>query len=166
MIKRLCVIGVLMLINSFSAQASRPTPLDLSIAPNIEIKGFNGELYSLSQFKGHVVALHFWASWCVPCRREIPKMAEFIKRNHDAVVLPVSVDINHSSATKFLDQVNSSIPLMFAPLNTARKFGVTAIPTTIILDMDGRKLYKISGEAPWSENDFADLLLGFTSRLP
>jgi len=166
MIKRVCVIGILMLFSSLPAQAARPIPLDLSIAPNIEITGFNGELYSLAQFKGHVIALHFWASWCVPCRLEIPKMAEFVRQNPDAIVLPVSVDINHSSATEFLDQVNASIPLMFAPLNAARKFGVTAIPTTIILDMDGRKLYKISGEAPWGEPDFADLLLGFTARLP
>jgi len=166
MIKRACVLCLAVFISAMPAQAIQPTPLDLSVAPNVAISGFNGEAYSLDQFKGHVVALHFWASWCVPCRDEVPNMARFINNNPDAVVLPVSVDVNHDSAARFLDSVNASMPLLFVPLSTARQFGVNAIPTTIILDMDGRKLYKISGAAPWGEPDFTDLLLGFTSRLP
>lgn len=157
---------VAVLLCSQPASAVRPVPLDLRIAPDMEMTALDGKTYSLSQFRGHMIALHFWASWCVPCRREVPMMARFIHANPGAVVIPVSVDATPQAAMHFLDTVNASIPLMFAPSSVAAAFGVRAIPTTIILDRDRRMLYRISGAAPWDSPEFRDLLLGFRARLP
>jgi len=165
---KLLKLGVMLacLMFSHSAHAAKPTILDLSVAPDIELTDFNGTTYKLSQFKGKMVALHFWASWCVPCRVEMPIMEAFIKENPQAVVLPISTDSNPQSAMDFLDNVNVSIPLMFGGREVTDAFQVRAIPTTIIVDKDRRFLYRIHGQAPWATKDFKDLMLGFRYRLP
>lgn len=162
---RLFLFFGFVLLPTFSL-AAKPIPLDLSIAPNIELSSFNGRTFHLSDFRGRMIALHFWASWCVPCRVEMPIMGRFIADNPNAVVLPISVDRNPKAAMRFLDQIGVSIPLMFAGKTVTDLFQVRAIPTTIILDKDRRFLYKVFGQTPWNAKDFKDLLLGFRPRLP
>lgn len=166
MVRGAFLLASLVLLWSTPAHAVKPVALDLSFAPDITMRDINGRSITLSQFKGHMVALHFWASWCGPCRTEIPKMARFIREHPNAAVLPVSLDTNPQAAMRFLDQIGVGIPLMFAPMSVASAYGVRAVPTTIIIDRDMRKLYAVHGEAPWLEKDFSDLLLGFRARLP
>lgn len=140
--------------------------LDLRLAPDLVLRGMDGSTYRLRDFRGRMVAIHFWASWCVPCRHEIPELDRFIRTHPDLVVLPISLDTNPQDAIRFLQAIHARIPLLFAPMRVAFAFGVRAIPATIILDKDQRMVYAVAGEAPWNSPDFAELLAGALPRLP
>ncbi len=159
-------IAALLLAAPAHAAPANVRGLDLRMAPDLVLRGLDGTTYRLSSFRGRVVAIHFWASWCVPCRHELPMLARFMRRHPDAVVLPISLDVNPQDAIRFARATGARVPMLFAPASVAYAFGVRAIPATIILDREGRMLYAVAGEAPWGAPDFARLLSGAIPRLP
>jgi len=104
----------------------------------------DGDTMALSDFKGKVIILDFWATWCAPCRVEIPGFVE-LQREYGKLglqILGVSLDRGKKEDVKdFCDKYNVNYPILMDDGNVARKFGVTAIPTTYIIDRD-RNLFK------------------------
>jgi cytochrome c biogenesis protein CcmG/thiol:disulfide interchange protein DsbE len=96
----------------------------------------------LSQFTGKVVLLNFWATWCPPCRVEIPWFVEFQKKYGDRglVVLGVSVDDDGwKSVRPFLEEMKVNYRMMLSTGPVADSYGgVDALPTTVMIDRDGR----------------------------
>ena len=113
-------------------------------APDFTLDDLNGESVSLHQFRGHVVILDFWASWCPPCRSSMPTLEKFAAEYHDKglVLIGVSLDRSASDASSFLDEndYDSLIALwesVSASQGVARTYGVSAIPHTFVIDRDG-----------------------------
>ncbi|MBA2454450.1 MAG: TlpA family protein disulfide reductase [Chloroflexia bacterium] len=110
-------------------------------ASNFELANFDGSTFQLSDYRGQIVVLNFWASWCVPCLNEMPMLdqaaAEFAGSN--VVVVGVNVWDTHDSATKFLDRVNVSYPIIEDDNSTslAVEYGVTGVPETFVVNADG-----------------------------
>lgn len=116
------------------AAASNP------VAPDFNLPGKGGDAVSLAKLKGQVVMLNFWASWCGPCRTEMPLLDQIYKKYGAAgfTLLGVNVDTDSTDAQKFLSQVPVSFPVLFDKENKVSKlYDVAAMPSTVFIDRQG-----------------------------
>jgi cytochrome c biogenesis protein CcmG/thiol:disulfide interchange protein DsbE len=111
-------------------------------APDFTLADASGNRVALSDFKGRVVLLNFWATWCNPCRVEIPWFAELQQTygDRDFVVLGVSLDEDGWKSVKpYIDQMKITYRVMMGNDDIARLYGgVESLPTTLIIDRAGR----------------------------
>ena len=109
-------------------------------APDFTLTDLSGKSISLSDLKGKVIFVNFWATWCGPCRHEIPDFIEFYKENKDngAVILGVSVDTSANKVRDFVDEYKINYPIAMATDSIVRDYKPGRfIPTTIIIDTEG-----------------------------
>ena len=115
---------------------------DRKSAPDFELKDANGQSVRLSDYRGKVVLLDFWATWCGPCKIEIPWFQEFERQNKDKgfAVLGVAMDEDGWDVVKpFAQHMNINYRLMIGNDSIAEKFGgVDALPTTFLIDREGK----------------------------
>lgn len=111
------------------------------IAPDFELTTLDGETVQLSDYKGKRVMLNFWATWCPPCRAEMPDMEKF-QKNKDVQVLAVNLtetESNQDNVQKFVDELNLTLT---TPLDdqsaVSNEYKVMAYPTTYMIDSNGR----------------------------
>lgn len=132
---------------------------DISAAPDFTLDDASGASVRLSQFRGKVVLLNFWATWCVPCRKEIPWFMEFqdTYRDRGFAVLGVSLDDGGWKAVKpYIDQMKINYPVMVASGDIAARYGgLTSLPVTLIIDKNGRIAMTHAGLWPKSEYEAA-----------
>ncbi|AHC14522.1 TlpA family protein disulfide reductase [Salinispira pacifica] len=109
-------------------------------APDFTLNYLNGDEVSLSDFRGKVVFLNFWATWCGPCRVEMPSMNDLYAdlKNEDFVLLAVNQQEEPSVVSDFVDKEGYDFPiLMDRNGRTSYQYGVRGIPTTYIIGPDG-----------------------------
>ncbi len=111
-------------------------------APEFRLPGLDGQPVSLSDFRGRPVFVNFWASWCGPCRYEMPFIQEIYedKRWSDKglVILAIDMGESRSTAEDFMRSSNLSFPVLLdADQQVALRYNVRAIPTTFLVDKDG-----------------------------
>jgi len=130
----------------------RPKPLDL---PPFEFADGTGAAMSLADFKGKVVLLNIWASWCVPCREEMPVLDKLETElgGKDFAVVAVNIDKGGpDKARGFLAETGAThLGLYTDP--TSKLFAVlktVGMPTTLVLDRDGKEIGRLIGPADWS----------------
>ena len=120
-------------------------------APEWALPGLDGKTVQLSDFKGKVVVLNFWATWCPPCRREIPDLVALHNKYADqgVVVIGVSLDEGGAAVVKsFATKSGIHYPLVMGDPQTAQAYGgISAIPTTFIISRDGKLAGSIEGGA-------------------
>ena len=130
------------------------------IAPDFSFKALDGETYVLKDFKGKVVILNFWASWCPPCIKEFPHFLRAAKEfENDIIFIGVSSDLDHTSMMKFLDPMKNDIetPNIFITHDedqsiTKSLFQTYRLPETILIDGSQVMRTKLIG-ADWSYED-------------
>ena len=133
-----------------SCQANMESAASGPQAPDFTLNDINGKSYNLSaETKGKVVILDFWATWCPPCRMEIPHFQELHEEyaGKGLVVLGVSLDQGGLSAVRpFVEQNGVTYPVLIGDRNVANAYGgIRGIPTTFILDRNGRIVEKYVG---------------------
>jgi len=127
------------------------TPLDPPLAaPDFVLPDMDGEQHALQDYRGKVVLLNFWATWCPPCRREMPALERLYQQlgAHGFVVLAVNQweDPDHVFAYTGELNVFPSFPILFDPdSSVSERFGVKGLPTSLLLDQDGRVRYRAIG---------------------
>jgi thiol-disulfide isomerase/thioredoxin len=124
---------------------ARPTPA-------VELPLFDGTAWTLASQRGRVTALNFWASWCEPCRAEMPSL-ELLAQRHEADGLVVMA-INHKESAAAIRRFNERESIALPILRdvdgaVARAFGVGIFPTTMLIGRDGRAAFSVVGEADW-----------------
>jgi thiol-disulfide isomerase/thioredoxin len=119
----------------------------------------------LSNLQGNVVFLNFWATWCPPCRAEMPSMQVLYERFRDKGLEFAAVDImeKESDILKFLGSNKLSFPVLLdANGSVANKYGISAIPATFIIDKDGKIIAKVAGARKW---DTPEMIKAFETLL-
>lgn len=103
------------------------------------LNSLDGEEYTLSKLKGKVLLVDFWATWCPPCKREIPHLIEIYEKYKDRglIVLGISTE-DKGTLEKFRQENNISYPILIGTQDVFQKFGVRAIPHTIFFDKKGK----------------------------
>jgi peroxiredoxin len=126
-----------------------------SSAPDFTLKSDAGENLRLSEYRGEVVLINFWASWCGPCRQEMPVLSEL----HDKyralgfTVLGVNVESDTSKARKLLRDLPVSFPVVFdSDSVVSKQYDVVAMPSTVLVDRDGNMRYLHKGYKPGLES--------------
>ncbi len=120
------------------------------------LKTVNGNQFTLAQFRGKPVMLTFWATWCGTCTDELPVIEKFAAGKRGQVtMLTMAIDgEKESRVRRFVDRNNISLPVLLdAKEVTARKYGITMIPTTLFIDRDGFIIGMVRGERDWSSSD-------------
>jgi len=126
-------------------------------APNFTLKSRSGKNIKLSELRGDVVMINFWASWCGPCRQEMPLLEKIAKKYKRLgfTLLGVNVEENTNAAKNYLKDVRVTFPILFDNTNkTSKLYNVSAMPTTILIDRNGNKRYLHKGYKPGYENDY------------
>jgi peroxiredoxin len=130
-----------------------------SPAPDFSLPDKAGSSVSLDDFDGQVVLLNFWASWCGPCREEMPLLVELHQR-YEALgftMLGINVEEDSAAADAFLRSVPVSFPILYDRENSVSKlYDVIAMPSTVLIGRDGRVRYIHHGYEPGYENDYQD----------
>lgn len=109
-------------------------------APGFTLESRDGDVVSLEDLKGQVVMINFWATWCVPCRQEMPHLEALHQRYNSLgfTLLGVNVEDNPEGAAKFLKDTPVSFPILYDPKNGVSKlYDVVAMPTTVLVGRDG-----------------------------
>lgn len=110
-----------------------------AIAPDFEWIGDDGQTRRLSTYRGKIVVVNFWATWCEPCRREMPALQRVAESEPDVVVLEVNLMESGDTARSFLDSLGLDRlqPVLDSDGATTRRYGVLSIPSTFFIDKDG-----------------------------
>lgn len=135
------------------AQLEVPRGLIGQAAPELVLRDLDGQLQTLSQFKGQVVLLNFWATWCPPCREEMPSM-EALQRQfgeQGLVVLAVNVEENGAEVVSaFLEKNTYSFRIVLDPDSEAQNaYRVFRFPESFIIDRNGVIVDKVIGARDW-----------------
>ena len=132
--------------------------------PGLELTGLDGRTHRLEDYRGRVVLLNFWATWCEPCRDEMPAIAELKKRlaGRPFVVLTVNVNEPESRVRNFLSRLPLDFPvLMDAEGRAAKGWHVRILPASFLIARDGRIRYTVTGELDWANEQ----VIGLVSEL-
>jgi peroxiredoxin len=146
-----------------TGNAAAPVPAG-DIASDFKLEdAFTGETVSLSSLKGKVVFLNIWATWCGPCRQEMPSMEtlyEDLKTNKDFVMLAVSQDSKGKSAVvPYVEKNGYHFRILLDPENkVGDSYGVSGVPETFIIDRNGRIVAHHMGAFDWSRPDVKEAL--------
>lgn len=122
---------------------------DIGPAPDFALPTLNGETFQLSEYAGQVVVVNFWATWCAPCRIEIPDLIEMQSELGDQGVQVVGISLDHQGrevVEEFAEEAGFNYPILLDDGEVAAQFGgVYALPTTIIIDKEGMIRRQIPG---------------------
>ncbi|NVJ61709.1 MAG: TlpA family protein disulfide reductase [Gammaproteobacteria bacterium] len=130
-------------------------------APDFTLKSMSGENVKLSELRGNVVMINFWASWCGPCRQEMPLLDDFYKKYNKLgfVLLGVNVEEDSSKAAGYLKEVPVSFPILYDNTNKVSKmYDIDAMPSTVLVDREGNMRFLHRGYKPGDENEYKRLM--------
>lgn len=119
----------------------------------------DGIVHSLGEYRGKPVLLHLWASWCPPCRSELPELSDWLQAHPGITILPVALDRSPEDVGGFLSQAGIDMPVLMTSTDQAFGMGTRTLPTTIVLAADGSTKQIYIGAQPWRNAKFGDQLL-------
>lgn len=140
MLKDWGIALVLTLIGFFlwTSYAKMQAPSLPDVAPSWQLESLEGKQVSLEDFRGKTVVLNFWATWCAPCRTEIPTFSSFADENPNIPVLGIAVDGSKASLKRAAKNLGITYPVLIADADIKKSYKVSSLPTTIVIDAQGR----------------------------
>lgn len=128
-------------------------------APDFALKSSTGENLRLSEYRGDVVMINFWATWCGPCRQEMPLLDDLYNR-YERVgfnLLGVNIDDDSNRAMDMIRELGVNFPVLFdASKEVSKMYRVDAMPVTVIVDREGTVRYVHQGYKPGYEEKYLD----------
>jgi peroxiredoxin len=136
------------------ALAGTPAP-----APSFTLASRAGQDVSLAQYKGNVVMINFWASWCGPCRQEMPLLESIYKKYNKMgfTMIGVNVEPDSNAANEWLKATPVSFPILYdRDSKVSKLYDVAGMPSTVIIDRSGKLRVLHRGYKPGDENEYLD----------
>lgn len=170
------LIGILLAISiTLTGYAASPTApdaellrslglypvVDNQLLPDISFVDQNGKELRLSDFHGSVILLNFWATWCPPCRAEMPSMEELSKKleNSDFVMIPINVQESSELVEAFLEDSEIDFPVYYDfDGSAAREVGIIGFPTSVLIDRDAAVRAAVVGGFEWNDDELVAML--------
>lgn len=148
------VVGVSLVAVGLACSVVQAEP-----APDFTLQSASGENIRLAEQRGQVVMLNFWASWCGPCRQEMPLLDALYQRYNPVgfAFYGINVEADNADAKKFIQSLGVSLPVLYDPDSKVSKlYQVSAMPTTVLIDKKGEIRYVNKGYKPGDENKYRD----------
>lgn len=172
----LLTLALLLLPGQATAQSDSPalshrlTPLAAPMpAERFELEDMDGTRHSLADYRGKVVLINFWGTWCPPCVEEMPSLERLYQRLRDQsfMVLAINQWENTDHVFAFMGQIDvfPSFPILFDPdSEVSEAFGVKGLPTSFLLDRSGRVVYRAVGGRQFDHPDMVELIGALLDR--
>ena len=131
------------------------------IAPDFTLKSLDGSNLRLEEYRGQVVLINFWASWCGPCRQEMPLLDRLHHRYEDTgfAVLGVNVEGEVAPAQEIVDKTNVTFPILIdESQRVSEMYNLQAMPSTVVIDRDGVVRYIHLGYKPGDEAKYVEVV--------
>ncbi len=132
-------------------------------APDFLLKDLGGKPFRLSDYRGKVILLNFWATWCPPCREEMKSLDSLYKKfkNNNLIIFAVSLDRTPEKAKSFIKELSPSFPVVYDyNAMVSKKYNVFSIPTTFLIDRKGRIVDIFFGEQNWTSKKLIQKIEG------
>ncbi len=165
----LAVTAVLIAAAFGGGGASGAETSEIPRFPNLTFLSVDGSTrIDLESLRGRPVLLTFWASWCGPCRMELPELQKLAVELEDEGLALVTVNMDRSPAMgmKFLERYNIDVPVFLMSSRDLQTLGVGALPTNVLLDRDGRPAQIFEGYSPEVPMEIRRLVLGMKGGPP
>lgn len=157
------ILAIALVIFSVKREETPKTKAVVGLkAPGFLLSDPSGKTYTLSELKGSVIFVNFWATWCPPCVEEMPTLDKLYHTfaNTDLKILAVSVDdTGMQSVIPFMQKNNLSVPVYYNPdRSIANLYGTFKFPETYIINRQGVVQYKVIGSRDWSDAETTKVL--------
>jgi thiol-disulfide isomerase/thioredoxin len=133
-------------------------PLEIK---ELKFKDFNFNDVDLANKKGNIMILNFWATWCVPCKKEMPSLEELSKQYPEIIIYPINLEKPNKDKTRnFFESLNiKNLKIYFDPeFNLVKSFNMRGVPTSILINKEGKEFARIIGEIDFSNKFFINFL--------
>ena len=167
---RLLIIFIILISSSYAGE----DPIIKNLIISKESKKYDSVTFldqkniqiDLNQFKGNLILLNFWATWCAPCKEEMPSLDQLQsqKNLNNLKIFPINVgQDNLEKASKFFEDLGiDNLKIYFdSPITLAKKFGLRGVPTTILINKDGYEFARIVGSIDFKEKNFVEWLASY-----
>ena len=124
--------------------------------PALDALDLKGERWSFDKVKGRAVLLNFWASWCEPCRTEMPTLQQLVDVYGDDKLAVLALNFKESAGTaaRFAKNAAMTVPVLLDPAGEiAKRYSVKIFPTTVGIGRDGKPRWRVRGEMDWSAQE-------------
>ena len=128
-------------------------------APDFTLRSHQGKNIKLSEYRGQVVMINFWTTWCGPCRQELPLLNRMHEKYHKAgfQLLGINVDDQVGAAQAMVDRLALRFPVLYdTTKQVSKRYDLDAMPTTLIVDRDGKVRYLHRGYRSGDEKEYED----------
>ena len=167
---RFLIIFIFLISNSFAKEASEIK----NLINNKNLKKYEGltfvdtknTLVSLDDYSGNLIILNFWASWCAPCKKEMPSLDRLQANQNlkNLKIFPINIgQDNIEKAKKFFKELDiKNLQIYFdSPVTLAKEFGLRGIPTSILINKQGEEFARIVGSIDFEDKKFVDWLIDY-----
>ena len=166
---KLLIIFIYLIITNFSYASEKPDIKNLVLIKNPKIyedvifKDINQKNVDLDDFKGKLILLNFWATWCAPCKEEMPSLDDLQLNSNlsNLKIFPINIGQEDRSKSEFffkeLNIQNLEI-YIDASITLAKKFALRGVPTTILINKDGKEFARIMGSINFNDKEFVNWL--------
>ena len=159
-VRRLASVGLLVAATTYAALGAEPAARTFNLyakpkpVPAFEVEDAQGKIRGLADLKGRTVLLNIWATWCVPCRKEMPSLdrLQAMMEPDELTVLPLSIDRGGMDVVRsFYAEVGIKKLGLYRDVsgNVTRQLGAVGIPTTLLIDREGFEIGRLIGPAEW-----------------
>jgi len=131
------------------------------VAPSFTLKDLNGKEMKLEDHRGKIVFLNFWATWCMPCRDEMPSMEKLYRefKDRDFTILAVDVQEKPKKVRAFKERLKLNFPILLdSDGKVSARYGVWSIPTTYLIDREGFLIGVALGARNWASKEAFELI--------
>ena len=169
---KLLIIFIYLLITNFSSASEKPDIKNLVLIKNPKIyedvifKDINQKNVNLDDFKGKLILLNFWATWCAPCKEEMPSLDDLQLNSNLSNLKIFPINIGQEDRTKsefFFKELNIQNLEIYidAPITLAKKFALRGVPTTILINKAGKEFARIMGSIDFNNKEFVNWLKNY-----